>query len=761
MAGTIIKSGLNTFQPVSFARDRQANLYIFNGLERPQRWDGLTAATQDMGITAPTSAPSVASPVGGAATAGDYLAAYQYVAKDGAQSSLSDDVTVTAAANDQFAWTGLVASTESRVTNGGFVRLWRTTAAQTTTFYLIATLGHNGTITSGANSGGFVQFTVPAGHNLLQGARFTVSGSSVAGYNTTHTVTSVTSTTVLTTTAYTSNSTGGTWVLEGYSNDVASDDTISATTNTALPVLIDGLLNARRFGVPPSYKAVAAPFQDRLWLGVDVEYNVGTIAVTNGSATVTGTGTAWTSAMAGRLLFIPGETVYYTISSASATSITLSENFAGSTASGLSYTIRPDLSERLTLFFSEADEFESIPATNAVQIQENFYDLQDELVGLAPHGTSMFLLMKHRILRLRFTRQPQVDTSINPFIDNRGCFNQRCWDVADELMFLMDAEGPYAFTGQGGYQGIGEAVQDYWRNSTIDFAKSKWFSVDVNPLEGVVRFRVAFTGDSGTRPTRSLDYCYKTGCWTTCNWNQEVGGAARVDIAGKQRVVAGMEDDEVLLLDQGTTDIVTAQVRGTATSATSTTLTDSTASFATGVVNAPIAIISGPGKGDIRRIITRNSGTQVTVNAAWSETPTTESVYLIGAIEYRFKTGLKKYAVDDEANMRAFRLAYQPTTNQANLDMRRYLNHNTTPENCISTNQFANVSWANGEPDYVVDLKSARTGSLQTASGFAKSEFNDGSNDNAIIDRWLACEIRGFQGDDRIELYNLDIQGAD
>lgn len=69
-------------------------------------------------------------------------------------------------------------------------------------------------------------------------------------------------------------------------------------------------------------------------------YNTGTVAVTRGSATLTGTGTTWTAAMIGRQ-FRTGtnEPIYTIISRASDTSVAINEPWAGATASGASYEI--------------------------------------------------------------------------------------------------------------------------------------------------------------------------------------------------------------------------------------------------------------------------------------------------------------------------------------------------------------------------------------------------------------------------------------
>jgi len=73
------------------------------------------------------------------------------------------------------------------------------------------------------------------------------------------------------------------------------------------------------------------------------DYTTGTISVTNGSSTITGAGTTFTSAMAGRWLNITaptGDGNWYEIGTySSATSLSLVNQYQGSTASGVSYII--------------------------------------------------------------------------------------------------------------------------------------------------------------------------------------------------------------------------------------------------------------------------------------------------------------------------------------------------------------------------------------------------------------------------------------
>lgn len=73
------------------------------------------------------------------------------------------------------------------------------------------------------------------------------------------------------------------------------------------------------------------------------KYTTGTIAVTNGSATVTGSGTTFTAAMVGRYLQITsatGDGLWYKVAAFSSTTSVILENYyQGTTVSGVNYQI--------------------------------------------------------------------------------------------------------------------------------------------------------------------------------------------------------------------------------------------------------------------------------------------------------------------------------------------------------------------------------------------------------------------------------------
>jgi hypothetical protein len=76
----------------------------------------------------------------------------------------------------------------------------------------------------------------------------------------------------------------------------------------------------------------------------NANYTTGTLSVTNGSATVTGSGTSWntsTNAEVGEYIKLPDAKWYKITSISSNTSLTIELNYPGSTVSGQAYTISP------------------------------------------------------------------------------------------------------------------------------------------------------------------------------------------------------------------------------------------------------------------------------------------------------------------------------------------------------------------------------------------------------------------------------------
>lgn len=562
-APTISQTNRNTFSLPCMVVDRFNMLHYLDGTARGLVWDGTWPTTMNAGIDKPQP-PSTGPDAGGGSLTQDgvYYCAYRYLDKNLQPGDLSTFDDVTGPGGDptwRIDW-ALAASADPRIK---WVELWRSTAGVPATVYLLIRLGNNGAITSITDSPatpGFCRITGTLAHGLHAGATILVAGASVPGYNAVHTVlTEISDFVVDTDIVYSSNATTATWTLTGYVNDGTSDNSLIASNESMQILNTDGTFNARRFGVPPSYKSVMIIFQDRAIYGVDIYYTAGTVAGTAGSVNLTGTSVNWTTDMLGRQIIIDGESEPFTIDLVpTASTITLSKPLTAN-RSGASYTITSPRDFLDTLIYSETDEPESVPIdpvlgyVNTIKVQKNTSDIADRETGLMPLGGNFYSLRERHIYRINFTRQPDIDAAIN-LVASRGCVNNRCWAQLAEWAYFLDDIGIYRFAGAGAPQAIGERIQTYWRDALIDWTAKKWFFVAADRQLGVIKFFLRLTGDSGTRPRRAFCYDVNHDTWWEETYPWDIGHACQALIAGQVRMLVGSDNDLIYKTNDGYTD---------------------------------------------------------------------------------------------------------------------------------------------------------------------------------------------------------------
>jgi len=110
---------------------------------------------------------------------------------------------------------------------------------------------------------------------------------------------------------------------------------------TGLAVLVTNIKQWLNDIMAEIISAYRFPWRKRMVnLSILGTYTTGTVAVTQGSRTVTGTGTSWTQAQKWQMFQVAGDDAWYTVKKVvSTTSIILASPYEGSTASGSSYTI--------------------------------------------------------------------------------------------------------------------------------------------------------------------------------------------------------------------------------------------------------------------------------------------------------------------------------------------------------------------------------------------------------------------------------------
>ncbi len=770
----------------SFTRDRCGALIGVNGYGRGIYWEGNSGTAGKLGLDPPTAAPvvTIQNPggVNGIRSFGTAKFYYRYVAGTNGifhYSNLSPATTIVIEEADlgsEFVWSGLLNSSQNRVHT---IELWRSLPGDENTLYLVGSLRAGLFISSFAaySPSNNLAVTFSGRHNYSVGSVITISGS--VADNGSATITEVVNEyTVRTGAVYSGTPTPinqasvyGAGYKESFS-DTQLQDAAVADANKRLLIVSNGELVANRFVPPPPWKHSIAKLQDRTFYAADTTYQSGYLGTTVGNPSVSLlVPSFWNSPDIGaRQVQIEGESSYFSVLSFGNTQINV-DPAPTATSTQRRYAIRPMECERNAIYYSEPDEPQSVPRTNIITIQEQAED-EDEIVGIHAFGPYLYVLKEHHIYTVSFVRQPRIDAQAR-LLCHRGAFNKNCWDTHEGVAYLMDSEGCYVMGMNGAFESISDSIQDLWRDGTIDVTNTYWFHVKVDARAGVVRYYVRFTGDLGTRPRRALCYNIRTGAWWTETGPMEVAACVSIDEEGERYNLGAGQNDIVLDLARGESDMVATEIRGTCASSTPELIADLTANFDQSVVGAPIAFLDGNCRGQVRTILSVVTPQVVSVSATTSplfnyaqnpftEPPADGSRYIIGGIYYAYRIGTYDLVVDDDHNRRAAVVDYRPTEKEYHIWSRRYLDQKTTPENNWDTQSLggSSVQTIQGTPETWINTKRE----LYPASeqpGVARLNFSGKKEDLSSRGYSVSIDLDGIKGDEAIEIYEITLEGID
>lgn len=429
----------------------------------------------------------------------------------------------------------------------------------------------------------------------------------------------------------------------------------------------DGTSLANRHTVPPNTKPFIAPHQGRMYYFGFESYAEGSIRLTNGSTTVVGVATEWQSTFEGRFLYILGSDRTYEIDSCDpiAQTLTLTEAYEGETTLFGQYSIQPPPAERHTVYPSEANLPESVPATNGFTIPED----GGEETGGRNFGSFLWFFKKRRTYRWTCQVDPTKDGFLFYAI-GRGCVNNRCHVVVEEQLYALDEGGVYRTGGGDQTEQLSDKIQNLLRKNeegAVNWSASRYFHCCHSPAEEQIRWFVVFRGEY--LPRFALCLHYKTGKW----WLEEYPvpiGCSELARIGRPTAVWNDDGEQLyfggpageLYASGGICDGVPAigpTNRGKVTAAGSDTLTDSGAAFDTALKNVPVVITNGRGKGQLR-VVVLTTGTTLRVNEAWAIKPDATSVYQLGGIRYRYTSGRLRYAPSESNAARNVEFQFEP-----------------------------------------------------------------------------------------------------
>lgn len=748
--------------PNSFVVTPQNLMLISSGMDTVLRWDGFAPQAEPAGVLPPSTALTL-SGSGVGAIVGTYTAYLRYIDQYNNVSNLSpisNEVVAsgsTGTITDASATTPIVITSAAHGLSSGYIvkigdllfstsanGTWVITVIDANRFSLNGSTGSvddvaGGTWHSGASTIAYSTVEVPVEPKVRRRQIL----RNLDGEATTYYVD--VDTTDLTSTSFSSTRT--------------DDDLGNQEAQTIIDSSGADVVNIHT--VPPNYKTDMVFAQDRLFFMGDLAYAEGNVAVTFGSTTVTGIATELTSAFAGRFLYIDGAISSYEIASVDpdAQTLTLVAAYADLTSTYSLYAIRSAPAERKTVYFSEPGLYESVPATNAFQVQED----GDDITGGMTMKSFLYVLQRRHVYRVTFGSDPNVDGAV--FLANlRGCVNGRCCVVVNDSAYMLDEQGVHAFDGSGGDQSVSGDIQGLFRPESsayyqINWAAQRFFHAALFPTQEVIRWFVCFSGDY--QPRHALCYAYRMQRWFVEEFSQPIsasclgrlGPLAATWQARTDQVFMGSHARQVLGMWQGHLDGAdpTGTVRGTVTSSGTFSLTDSSASFA-GTTGIPVVIAAGRGKGQVRTVIAA-SGHTLTVGQPWAVQPDTTTIYQLGGIPWVFRTGVFTYAPGESQQVGAVDVQFVPCKGPADFSVQRFSDFSETPDlwgATILAEDHQGVGSQKDDPDLVFDLSKK--------NGWARCRLDGRNEGEADGQKFLQLKFFGTGGNETITILNIGIE---
>jgi hypothetical protein len=400
--------------------------------------------------------------------------------------------------------------------------------------------------------------------------------------------------------------------------------------------------------VPPITKHVIE-HRGRLFAFGQVVHTTGTVDVTNNSTTVTGTGTGWTDALGGgvtglqrhpRFFQVEGESAEYEIDEAtSATGLTLVDAYGGSTASGVNYRI---YSRDNFIYVSEPGFPESFPLLNFMPGATG--GPTRAVVGVL---SGMLLCADVGMDYLGWTDDPVNDGVRRTASKERGAVSQRVCLTVEERAYGLDQRGIWEFDGVAP-RAISREIETVI--ARINWAVAETFHAVWCPRLRAIRWWVAL--DSDTLPKHYLqlhvDRIARSAGGDGSPWSmgqREVAVTASETVPtngsgifGGARPVVGDENGHVWVDDEGTTDGADSSPKVLASGTPTTTVVNITGATLPTTGTGLTGVVAHFERLGESRVISANTASQITLASALSSAPVAGDVVWLGRIKAKLKT---------------------------------------------------------------------------------------------------------------------------
>jgi hypothetical protein len=538
-------------------------------------------------------------------------------------------------------------------------------------------------------------------------------------------------------------------------NSTALDDALTEAVTLVDTTGNDLNLNAR--SEPPAFKRYLSYHQSRMWMVGDVKYNEGAARLLNGSTFVFGVGhTGWTSSMVGWEFFprSTSNTQVYTISAIDTATqrITLNTAYTGASNPYAYYTTQPGDDVRRTIYFSGLEDTASFDLSRALTMPDDKF--AGDITGLMTYSSQLCILFEHAIYRMSYQVSPDDDGIISK-ASSRGCVNQKCFVLVDDVAYMMDRKGFWAFYGND-QEALGAVIQPLFNGVTvpkINFERTEHFHAAHDSLNETVKWFVCLEGLR--YPKHAVCYHYRNKRWWIEEYTNPITSNDLGELRNTPQLFLGTDGCQTLAVGHLANDgakSVHGTVNGTVTSATSISITDSTATFSSQFLRLPVYIVEGTGRGQ-RRMISAVTTTKLEVVQPWVIQPDSTSVYQIGGFQASYKTGRYRYVQTGKEEKRGVEIALQPI-DDGYLCFRKYEDRSTTPidsARTLSSDDGDGVATVDGEPEYVVDLTRER--------GFI-AKYDDAFLEYRVDGpRYAQLGLEACPNSDQIRLSELNLLG--
>lgn len=751
--------------PNHFEQTQDGRLLIASGFDPVLRWDGISPVAELAGVEAPTGQPALTGS-GVGSIVGTYQCYVRFVDRLGLVSNLSPvsaeydangatgsitaatataPITITSAAHGLK--NGMKVKVDGVEGVTGANGTWTITVVDANKFKLNNSSGSGAYTGAGTWYRGISQITysnlpIPTEQQVVRRQILRNTDGQATTFYVDIDTTNLTATTLSST----------------------KDDEALAN-QTPVPLFEeDGDDNAlTRHSRPPADRAFMASMLGRIFAAGEVIYKQGAVSVTYGSKSVTGIGTEWTSEVAGRTIHIDGDREARVIESVnvSTQTLTLETAYLGQANPYAGYSIRPSGDTRsLTIDYCESGLSESWQPLNGLTLEKNEKD--NDITGLCRYASFMYVIQRRQTRRLTFQRDPNPingDSAIFPAFF-RGVVNNKCWAMVEGTAYLLDDYGVHMFSGPDSAP-LSNYIQDIFDPKSaaefkVNWSRQHFFHCIHDPAAEQIRWFVCL--DGSRYPRHAVVIRYRTKSWWIEEYYRPMASSVLGKIDSRQQMFVGSNAGEVLALGQGEVDgpdPEAGDIRGTVTSAGLDWIVDSAASFATdGLVNNPIHIVDGTGRGQWRRVVSV-SGTTIKVDQPWLTKPDTTSVYQLGGVAWRWRSKTFRIASSDTVAKRVITTVTRPTSTSTAMSLDIYWDRKSS-----AVKWPRKVSSGSGEGVRTDAGQSKAVFDLTKLNGFHQIAFDDQAPRGVERERYMDIELSGVKGESPVRLFEVTIAGV-